>query len=330
MAAALPESDLEVVDELNPTGNPGENEEFVDLNANPSAQQQEQQPQQQQQEPQAQPNNDDELPEDLRGKSPKEIARMLREAQSLIGRQGSELGELRRTADIAIRVAAAARGQPAAQPNQQGNQGAQQQGAQQGATQEIDESQFFAKPKETIDTLIANHPRIKQIETMLGESAKNAEIARATANTERFNAAHPDAGQIMQDPEFRKWVGSSRVRSALLQRAHTQFDFEAGDEVFGTWKALKGKTGQQQQQQGQQQGGQGDVSAAARTLAAQRRKAADQAAQTPTGGNASGTRQQTVKIYRRAAVLKLMEENPDRYLELAPEIEQAYKEGRVR
>jgi hypothetical protein len=38
----------------------------------------------------------------------------------------------------------------------------------------------------------------------------------------------------------------------------------------------------------------------------------------------------TKKIYRRADVLELMENHPERYEMLAPEIELAYAEGRVR
>jgi hypothetical protein len=127
---------------------------------------------------------------------------------------------------------------------------------------ELEDVDFFKAPKDAIAKAIAEHPLMKKIEATLGEGEKTRAIERATRSTERFNTAHPDAADILADPQFRQWVGASRVRSALLQRAHTQFDFDAGDEVFGTWKALKGVTTPQAGAQG------GNVSDAARTLAA--------------------------------------------------------------
>src|SRR3990167_10360419 len=45
------------------------------------------------------PAADDSVPEDLKGKTPAQLAKMYKDAQTLIGRQGSELGDLRRAAD---------------------------------------------------------------------------------------------------------------------------------------------------------------------------------------------------------------------------------------
>lgn len=257
---------------------------------------------------------DDDLPADLKGKSPKEIAKMYRDAQQLIGRQGSELGDLRRRADLAIEASlrATAAAKPAAK-------------ADAAAEPQIDETDFFSKPKETIAKMIANHPLIQEIKQTLGQAAADQQTQRATAATERFNQAHPDAATILADPEFRQWVQASTVRAELLHRAHTRFDFAAGDEVFSTYKALKGLN----------KAAVADTAAeaaageAARTLA--KRKQALRDAGVPSGAQAgAGKPSQTKKIYRRADVLKLMEEDPDRYDALAPEISQAYAEGRVR
>jgi len=49
---------------------------------------------------------DDSVPEKYRGKSAKEIAQMHMEAEKLIGRQGSEVGELRRVVDDFIKTQA--------------------------------------------------------------------------------------------------------------------------------------------------------------------------------------------------------------------------------
>jgi hypothetical protein len=48
-------------------------------------------------------------------------------------------------------------------------------------------------------------------------------------------------------------------------------------------------------------------------------------------GNARGSSEKpSRKIYRRADIIKLMQTDPDRYQQMAPEIRQAYAEGRVK
>ena len=268
-----------------------------------------------------------ELPEELRGKTPAQIAKMYRDAQSLIGRQGSELGDLRKRVDYAIQASLASlnqRKEPASEKKPE--------------PAVIDESEIFAKPIDAISKMIENHPVIKEIRATMGKTAADQATSRAQAATERFNQAHPDASEILGDPEFRQWVSASRVRTGLLQRAHSAFDFDAGDEVFSTWKALKGAKAQPKPTSEVADAGQPDeaaVRAAAQVLAraSAAKKAKDataQAAAAPTGGASAGKEPASKKIYRRADVLRLMEEDPNRYEAMAPEIEQAYRDGRVR
>lgn len=276
---------------------------------------------------------DDDMPPELKGKSPKELARMYREAQSVIGRQGSELGDFRKKADMLIQAslaslaarkeppAPAAKPEPAAAP---------------------DESEFFAKPHDAVSRMIENHPLIKKINETLGANAAETATARAHAAKEQFDRAHPDAAEILGDQEFREWVGKSKVRQALLQRAHSKFDFDAGDEVFGTWKALKGVKTAAAKPAGEPaaDGAAGtpteaEVKAAASTMARAKgakaaQAAAAQAAAAPTGGASAGKDAGAKKIYRRADILRLMETDSERYEQLADEIGKAYAEGRVR
>lgn len=261
---------------------------------------------------------------------------MLKDSQSLIGRQGSELGELRKKADQAIQTSLEAlrarKEAPAAKPEPE---------------PDVDDSEIFADPKKAINKLVENHPLIKEIRATLGKSASEQQVARATAATERFNQAHPDSQEILADPDFRKWVAASPVRRQLLLRANNQFDFDAGDEVFSTWKALKGVSKAKDANEGDgspaadaKAASTGDpdeaaVKAAAQVMAraAAAKKAKDAAASAaaaPTGGASAGKDGAAKKVYRRADVLRLMEEDPERYERLAPEIELAYREGRVR
>lgn len=286
----------------------------------------------------AKPDAEDDTPEELRGKTQAQLAKMYREAQSLIGRQGQELGELRKKVDTAILTsieALRARKEPAAPAKPAEPE------------PELDESAIFADPKRAIGKLIESHPLIKEIRATLGKSASEQQVARAAAATERFNAAHPDSAEILATPEFRQWVAASPVRKQLLLRANNNFDFDAGDEVFSTWKALKGIGKAKAANEGDGQpaaaaaaapAGDPDEAAVkaaaqvmARAAAAKKAKdAAASAAAAPTGGASAGKDGAAKKVYRRADVLRLMEEDPERYERMAPEIELAYREGRVR
>jgi hypothetical protein len=329
MAAVLPESKSEVVEDgveaILPEPKVEEGEEFVDLHEPepkkepaPAAKKTVAAPAKKEKVEPA-PSTDDELPDDLKGKTPAQIAKMLKEAQSLIGRQGNELGEFRRKADLLIQTNLAALA---------ARKAAEEPAPKKEAEPELDDTEFFANPKAAFAKAIANDPVIKEIREKLGQAAADRETTARTEASAKFNAAHPDSAEIMADPEFRTWIQASRVRTALLKRAHEKFDFDAGDEVFGTWKALKGVKKETAP------AAESDTTAAAKTLAAAaaaKRKQELAAATAPTGGSAGGGKAEGgKKIYRRADVLRLMEEDPDRYEALAPEITLAYAEGRVR
>lgn len=265
------------------------------------------------------PAGDDEVPEELKGKTPAQLAKMVREAQTLIGRQGQELGELRKAADTYIKTALTrgAQPQPASQP------------AAKPVEKEPDDVDFFTNPRAAIAQAVANHPTIKALQ---GETRENAvrELTRQRTEAQmKFNAAHPDAKDIASDPEFREWVNRSPIRQQMIFRAHNHYDLNAGMEIFDTWKELKAaRAGAQPQPQP-------DAAAAAAAPAAQpsgKPLASKQAARVPTGGNPSprNVGAPSQKIYRRADVIRLMETDPARYELLSDEITKAYQEGRVR
>jgi hypothetical protein len=152
---------------------------------------------------------DDDLPEKYRGKTPKEIALMHQEAEKLIGKQGSEVGELRKVVDDYIR--------------------AQTSKDLQTKEPELDDGDFFVDPKKTVSRAIDNHPAIKE--------AKEASLAMKKTDTlNKLGAKHPDYMQTIQDPSFADWVKSSKVRTELYLRAEQQLDFDSADELLSTWK----------------------------------------------------------------------------------------------
>lgn len=153
---------------------------------------------------------DDDLPEKYRGKDLKEIARMHQEAEKLIGRQGSEVGELRRIVDDFIKAQASSKQQP------------------QETVEEVD---FFADPEKAVSKAIENHPKIKQAE----QAALQMKIAETVS---MLKQKHPDFMDIAGDGSFQDWVKASKVRVQLFAAANN-YDFDAADELLSIWKERK-------------------------------------------------------------------------------------------
>jgi len=156
---------------------------------------------------------EEDVPEKYRGKSVKEIAQMHMEAEKLIGRQGSEVGELRRIVDDYIRAQAASKQQLQAEP--------------------VEEEEFFANPKGAVDKAVESHPAIQQAKQLTVAMARDRALAA-------LQATHPDYQQIVADSGFQTWVAGSKVRQELLVRADRQFDFDAANELLSLYKERKG------------------------------------------------------------------------------------------
>lgn len=152
---------------------------------------------------------EEELPEKYQGKSIKDLARMHQEAEKLIGKHSSEVGELRRQVDQIIQ--------------------AQLSQAPQEPSEEVD---FFLDPSKAVDSAIANHPKIKQAEQAATEYKKAAALSE-------LQRSHPDMKSILGDPSFMEWVQKSRVRAQLFTAADQNYDYEAADELFSLWKERK-------------------------------------------------------------------------------------------
>lgn len=233
---------------------------------------------------------EDELPEKYRGKSAAEIARMHAEAEKLLGKQGQELGELRRTADEYIKSTLRA-------ANPQPNQPAQD---------TVEEVDFFANPAKAVEKMIERDPRIKS-------AAEAAEQMRRETALRNLTQRHPDALEVAQSPDFQQWVGESKVRIKLYAQADQQFDYDAAEELISTYKAVKGTKPAQP----------------AATEPVKQNKQDGKMVPRPTSGGDSAPAKAD-KIYRRADIIKLRQTDPDRYFAMAEEIQRAYEEKRVK
>ena len=157
----------------------------------------------------AQEETEDEIPDKYRGKSVAEIVRMHQEAEKLLGRQSSEVGELRKVVDSYIQT-------------QLSNEAPE--------TEELD---FFEDPQRAVAKAIENHPKIREAEEMSMQYRKQDTFGR-------LQQKYTDLMETVQDPKFHDWVKASKIRTQLYMMADQQFDYDAADELLSNWNERKG------------------------------------------------------------------------------------------
>lgn len=155
---------------------------------------------------------EEDIPDKYKNKSIKEIVQMHQEAEKLVGRQSSEVGELRKIVDDFVKTQLET----------------QKQSPQAQATEE-DDIDFFYDPEQAVRKVIDSHPKIKEAEEYTRQ-AKQASIIG------KIEQKHPDFKDIVNDEAFAEWVKASKVRTELYIRADQQFDFDSADELLSLWK----------------------------------------------------------------------------------------------
>lgn len=169
-----------------------------------------------------------------------------------------------------------------------------------------DEIDFFEDPKRAVNQAVENHPAVREAKE------QTAEIKRMqTLN--RLKTEFPDFESTVGDPEFAEWVKASPVRLRLYAAADANMDYDSAAELLSTWNYVKPKAV-------------APASAPAPEIKAAQ-KAAVKSATVDVGSNTGAT---SAKVYRRADLIRLQLEDPDRYYQLQDEIMAAYAQGRVK
>lgn len=154
---------------------------------------------------------EDEIPEKYQNKDIKDIVRMHQEAEKLLGKQSSEVGELRKIVDDFVKSQIAT-----SSPQKQQDE-------------EVEDYDFFTDPDKAIANAIANHPSVKQAE-------ETSMAIKQQAILSKLQSEHPDFITIVQDTGFQDWVQASKVRTELYSRADKQFDYDSANELLTLWK----------------------------------------------------------------------------------------------
>jgi hypothetical protein len=151
---------------------------------------------------------EEDIPEKYRGKSMKEVIGMHQSAEALIGKQGSEVGDLRKVVDQYIQSQTQVQAAP---------------------PEPIEEVDFFESPEKAVSQAIANHPDVVN-------ARQQAQEMKRSTSLNQLQQKHPDMQSVLQTPAFAEWVQASPVRMELYNRADQGFDFNAADELVSNFK----------------------------------------------------------------------------------------------
>jgi len=160
-----------------------------------------------------QPQEDPTVPEKYQGKSMEEVVQMHQEAEKLLGRQSSEVGELRKVVDDYISTSIAT---PAPQQY----------------VEPEDDIDYFTDPQGAVNRAIENHPRIREAQQYTEQYKKQSSLAT-------LQAKHSDMQDILSDPKFAEWIKASKIRTQLFVAADQGYDADSADELFSLWKERK-------------------------------------------------------------------------------------------
>ena len=175
-------------------------------------------------------------------------------------------------------------------------------GTRQQTRQEEPEVDFFENPQKAVQRTVDNHPDV--------QAARQATLEMRRAQIQqRLAQEHPDFGDIARDQDFANWVKSSPVRIKIFEQADSGYDFDSANELLSTYKQLRSVKQKQTSDDGE-------------VTRKQNLKA--------VGVDVGGSGESSKKVYRRADLIRLKMQDPNRYDALSDEIMAAYQEGRVR
>jgi hypothetical protein len=173
---------------------------------------------------------------------------------------------------------------------------------QQQTRVEEPEVDFFENPQKAVQRTVDSHPDI------IAARQATLEMKRAQIQ-QKLAQEHPDFGDIAKNEDFANWVKSSPVRIDLFKKADADFDYDSANELLSTYKELRSVKQKQ-------------TSDAGEATRKQNLKA--------VGVDVGGSGESSKRVYRRADLIRLKMQDPNRYEALSDEIMAAYQEGRVK
>jgi len=212
---------MSIVDPLQEEFELKENETLVDVNElpdNPSAQDEsvviedtsESVTEQEEEVPEE--TKEDTIEQDPRfaGKSSDDLIKMVLDAQSMIGRQGQQIGDYRGILEDFIKTKGTDTQQS---PN---NKPA---------------PDIYENPDEFVEAAISKNSTLNEMRELVKQTKQQAAVDKLTS-------IHPDWKKTIEDISFQEWVASSAIRTELAKR-FDNYEYDAANELLSNWSERK-------------------------------------------------------------------------------------------
>ena len=237
--------------------------------------------------------NDDELPENLRGKSYMEVVGLLRESQSTIGRMANDLGTQRKLTDRLLDLK---------RESDLGRNGAPE-------APKLTANDVLDNPTDSIGRVV--EARVTRAQEVTAERLAQLE---AQIQAQAFLTKHGDWTSVTQEAGFTAFVQATPYRARLAEQARSG-NWSAADELLSEYKDRKSA-----------------MTARGTKMKDDNVEAARSASLESGSGERSARGKSMGKIFRRTDLLKLQIEDPESYYDdgFQREIILAYQEGRVK
>lgn len=220
----------------------------------------------------------DNLPDKFKGKSLSDVAGAYTELEKRFGQQGNELGELRKLTDDILK----------------------RQLDSEDKESEISDDDFYESPKESVNKILENHPKLKKLD----------DLERSIAESD-FTNRHPTWREQVTNNDFATWVSSSQMRINLYNRANS-YDYTSANDLFDLWDEYKTLIA--------------DASDTEKKIQKDKRNKELKSATSES----TSTDGSTKKILRRSDLIRMKMYEPEEYASRQDEILLAYAEGRVK
>jgi hypothetical protein len=229
------------------------------------------------------------VPDKFAGKSTEEIINSYQNLEKEMGRKAQEVGELRKLSDSFL----------------QAEVSRQQSNPQQASVTQEEETgpDFFDDPNAAVNQAIENHPKFQEFQQYKQQQTQN--VAKT-----QLEQSHPDFTDVVQDTKFQDWVKESPIRTQLFQAADA-YNYDAANELLTNWKdrSMVSKTQ--------------EVNQAAEEDRQSKLKAATTESRSASGSSSGGP------SFKRAELIRMKMEDPNRYESMQDEIFAAYANNRV-
>jgi len=153
-----------------------------------------------------------EIPEKYKGKSTDELIDMHVNLEKVLARQGNELGQLRKTVDVQTSLLSKVIGPTQTEVKKP----------------QVNAEKLLNDPVSAVNEVVGANPDVQ------GNAQRLSQLELQVAQN-RFEASHPTFKDDVNNPDFQDWVMKSPVRQKLLVSLHSNYNFDAGNELWELW-----------------------------------------------------------------------------------------------